>query len=531
MKKHHSKQADKKAVIAIIAIAMVVGVFAAIGFVAVRRNTSARHITTTKPSLLSFAPGFTPEEQAQVTAALAKTKLSVPVTASMQTVQAPGGSQPLSVYVVVTNPYSNFDNAEHFVATRAKVYMDTSYDTSLGKALAQSLGVNNPVRTKDIQEQLLQDPNSIAIIPAEQLSANYKLLKLGGSYYLDSFTTGAIFRSVRYSGTGAGVADKGSLTKLYSKGDVLKLNMSGVTAITRDLMLKIQQTGDGEYPAKNIGSFLANADLTHTSDEVSFLTGCHYSLTAFCAPPSSADTLKAIGADIIELTGNHNNDVGSAANTATINEYHGLGWSTFGGGLNASDANKPYIADQKGSRVALLGYNYYDTVHRSAAIAGASTAGANSFDFNKIKQDIAAAKKQAQFVIVDVQYQECYAYPDGYILAPACYKPIANPNQTADFRHIVDLGADIVIGTQAHQPQTYELYHDKSIYYGLGNLFFDQFEWPGTEQGMILTHYFQAGRLIQTKLSPTVYDKSMQTRLMTSAEAEPFLANLVQARP
>ncbi len=531
MKKHHSKHAGKKAVIAIITAVAVMGVFAAIDFVTVRRDTSARHITTTKPSLLSFAPGFTPEEQAQVTTALAKTKLSDPVTASVQTVQVPGDSQPLNAYVVVTNPYSNFDNAEHFVATQAKVYVNTSYDNSLAKALAQSMGASNPVRTKDIQEQLLQDPNAIAIIPAEQLSANYKLLKVGGNYYLDSFTTGAIFRSVRYSGVGAGVANKVPLTKLYSKGNVLKLNMSGVTAITRDLMLKIQQTGDGAYPAKNIGSFLADADLTHTSDEVSFLSGCHYSLTAFCAPPSSIDALKAIGADIIELTGNHNNDVGSAANTATINEYHTLGWSTFGGGLNASEATQPFIANQKGSRVALLGYNYYDTVHRSAAIAGAATAGANSFDFDKIKQDIVAAKKRAQFVIVDVQYQECYAYPNGYILAPACYKPITSPNQTADFRRIVDLGADIVIGTQAHQPQTYELYHGKSIYYGLGNLFFDQFEWPGTEQGMVLTHYFQAGRLIQTKLSPTVYDKSMQTRLMTSAEAEPFLANLTQARP
>ena len=88
----------------------------------------------------------------------------------------------------------------------------------------------------------------------------------------------------------------------------------------------------------------------------------------------------------------------------------------------------------------------------------------------------------------------------------------------------------MVIGTQAHQPQTYEMYKGKPIYFGLGNLYFDQFEWPGTEQGIILTHYFLNGRLLQTKLSPTIYNQTMQPRLMTDSEATNFLKLLQQAR-
>ena len=98
------------------------------------------------------------------------------------------------------------------------------------------------------------------------------------------------------------------------------------------------------------------------------------------------------------------------------------------------------------------------------------------------------------------------------------------------FRKIVDLGADMVIGTQAHQPQTYEVYKGKPIYYGLGNLYFEQTQWPGTERGIILSHYFVGSKLIQTKLSPTVYDENLQTRLMDNSGAVYLLERLKTAR-
>src|SRR5690606_35536523 len=112
---------------------------------------------------------------------------------------------------------------------------------------------------------------------------------------------------------------------------------------------------------------------------------------------------------------------------------------------------------------------------------------------------------------------------------PQCDGPI--PNQKEVFRKLVDLGANMVVGSSAHQPQTYETYKDASIYYGLGNLYFDQHYWPGTERGIVLTHYFDKGKLLQTKLSPTVYNKEMQTRLMTDKEAVYLLERLSSARP
>jgi poly-gamma-glutamate synthesis protein (capsule biosynthesis protein) len=354
-----------------------------------------------------------------------------------------------------------------------------------------------------------------------------KLLSFDGSYYLDSFMSGAVFRSAEFTGEEASAMNGVRLNQLDNKDNVLKINMSGVTALTRVMMNKLAEVGDPLYFSEFIGDFLGDADLTHVSNEVSFKDGCTVNYAIFCSPPEMIEVLKDSGVDLVELTGNHNNDVGSEYNTETINLYRSLGWNVVGGGLNTEDAAKSYILDQKGSKLAFLAYNYPDSPNGNA-IAGTSTAGANSFDFDRITTEIEAAKQQASSVVVNVQFWECYAYPDGYVEFPECYSPI--PNQKEVFRQLIDLGADIVVGSSAHQPQTYEMYNGKPIYYGLGNLYFDQTQWPGTEKGIILTNYYVAGELLQTKLSPTVFDTALQTRLMTEKEAEDLLQKLNTAR-
>jgi poly-gamma-glutamate synthesis protein (capsule biosynthesis protein) len=250
----------------------------------------------------------------------------------------------------------------------------------------------------------------------------------------------------------------------------------------------------------------------------------------FCAPPESIETLKAIGLDIVELTGNHNNDFGSEHNTQTIERYKEEGIEYFGGGLNTEDASKAYITEVDGTKLAFLGYNYFDSIvsRNSTPLAGTNKAGANAYSESKMKQDIISLRDTVDIVIVDIQFQECYSYPSSDVIYPKCYKPIINQKDV--FRKAVDFGADIVVGTQAHQPQTYELYKDGIIFYGLGNLFFDQSMWIGTRHGIVLTHYFVDGELIQTKITPTIYDSSLQTQIANNDDAELLLELLKTAR-
>jgi poly-gamma-glutamate capsule biosynthesis protein CapA/YwtB (metallophosphatase superfamily) len=385
-----------------------------------------------------------------------------------------------------------------------------------------------------------EDCNCIGLVEPQNLSKEYKLLRYDDKYYLDTFDCGievSLLLSNRSNYINTDFV-KNIITKNVEFSDgrldedtVAKVNMTGVTAMGRRVIQMMNSKQDYEYPAKKIAEFLSDADLTHTSNEVSFVDGCSvYSGLRFCSRPEAIAALKLIGVDLIELTGNHNNDFGSQYNTETIELYKEEGIEYFGGGLNSEDAAKPYITEIDGTKIGFLGYNYYDAIVAggSNALAGSNKAGANPYSESRMKEDIGSLREEVDIVIVDFQFQECYSYPSSDVIYPVCYKPINNQANT--FRKAIDYGADIIVGTQAHQPQTYELYGDGLIFYGLGNLFFDQNRWIGTRQGIVLTHYFYNGKLLQTKLTPTIYDADLQVEVAEPKDAQLLLELLSTAR-
>ena len=513
----------EKAIIGIAAIVLIVGVVSA--YLIFMPTPEQKTI-----SQLQFDSSVTSEEKQVIEAAISSQSktLNGSVSVSVQTtLDASTPSHILSVYVPVTNFYASRQQISKSELADTTVYVEPSTDSRIRSDIASTIGINQAkLQSFPASLESVAD-TAVAFVPFSNLSYKVKLLNFNGTYYLDNYTKGAVFRQAVFSGSGANSLADIKLNDYPTTLTTLKINMTGVTALTRKFIVREAALHNPDYFSQKIAQFLANADITHVSNEVSFKTGCQAEDMVFCAPSDLIQTLKSSGVNLVELTGNHNNDMGSDLNTATINEYHQLGWHTFGGGLNAAEAAKPYIADKKGSKVAFLGYNYADSPN-GGPIATATTAGSNSFSFDKIKADIDSAKESGDFVIVDVQYNECYAYPAFHTEITQCDLPIVNQRQ--DFRHIIDLGADMVIGTQAHQPQIYEIYKGKTIYYGLGNLFFDQVEWPGTERGIILTHYLYKGRLLQTRLSPTVYDTSLQTHLMSDADATALLQRLVTSR-
>lgn len=378
----------------------------------------------------------------------------------------------------------------------------------------------------------------VGIVPFEDVTFDLQILTYDGKFFLDSPKEGGI-------PYGLSIADQlpphiakavrkntvGLVEGVFNSEDVLKINMTGVTALTRGLGYNIDASKDFGYPATKISDFLSDADLTHTSNEVSFVPGCKYEAgVRFCSKPEYVKALQDIGVDIVELTGNHNNDYGASYNASTIEKYTELGMEYFGGGLNEEDAKKLLIKDIKGSKVGFLGYNYYDSILNTGAIAGVSRAGSNRYSVDKLKNDIEEARKVVDVVVVTFQFQECYSYPSSDVIYPICYKPLSYPDQKKVFREAADFGADIVVGTQAHQPQTFELYNGKVIYYGLGNLFFDQINWIGTRQGLILSHYIYKGRLLQTRVSTTLYDNDMKPYVTTGKDRELLLNLLKEAR-
>lgn len=378
-------------------------------------------------------------------------------------------------------------------------------------------------------ELFSNEATNYSLIDFNELDHKKHLLKLNGNYFLDSFESGAVFTIVKFESDKYEeeikplVADSFTI-EAPSKDTVLTFAQTGVTALSRRMNSMLYQVGDARYFSANLNTFLSSFDLTHTSNESSFTS--YASGSNICSDPRFIDTLLDIGLDIVELTGNHNVDCGVDAANSTIDTYVSNNIQIVGGGKNATEAAKPLQLNQKGSSITFLAYN-----QSTGGATWGNTPGANQYYEENAASEIAAAKARGDFVIIDIQYYECSDYDHTYENASCDRANSSAGDQIGFFRHLIDLGADLVVGTSAHQAQTYEQYGNGAIYYGLGNLFFDQYWWPGTTRSLVLGHYFYKGKLLQTKLYGTVYDSSLQTKLLDEETMKWWLTRLQSVRP
>lgn len=383
---------------------------------------------------------------------------------------------------------------------------------------------------EEILDPDFQAENDFELIPVDELDFTKKLLAINDHYYLDEFDAGAVFRIIEFDSEKFSEEIKPLVTSTFtiktpSKDTVLTFAQTGVTALSRGMNAKLKATGgDATYFAEKIKDYLSAFDITHTSNESSFTD--YASSSNICSDTRFIDTLTAIGLDVVELTGNHNQDCGDTAAIETIDTYINNGIKMVGGGKTATEAKVPLEISQKNNNITMLAFN-----QSTGGATYDNTPGANQYYENVAAEQIKEAKERGDLVIVDIQYYECSMYDSEYE-DPYCDRANSSAgDQIGFFRHLIDLGADVVVGTSAHQAQTYELYGDGVIYYGLGNLFFDQIWWPGTTRSLILAHYIYNGKLLQTKLVGTVYGADMQTRLLDDDTLEWWLDRLVSVKP
>jgi len=296
------------------------------------------------------------------------------------------------------------------------------------------------------------------------------------------------------------------------------LAMTGVTALVRGTAYAMEKKGI-TYPGKDVRDWLREADLTHVSNEVPFARDCPYpdpfqQGMRFCSDPRYIELLEDIGTDIVELTGDHFQDWGNQAMLFTLDLYRQRGWLYFGGGANLDEARQPLTITHNGNALAFIGCNAKGGGY---AQAGPSHPGAVACGYDWMKSEIARLSAQGYLPIATFQHFEYYTYP-------------AQPSQIKDFRSMAAAGAAIVSGSQAHQPQSFEFSKDALIHYGLGNLFFDQYDVSlATRQGFIDRHIFYDGRYISTELLPIIFIDYARPRPMMPDEETKLLKSVFSA--
>ena len=364
---------------------------------------------------------------------------------------------------------------------------------------------------------------AFAIIPFEEIQPRWKILRVrtdpsAGQSPLDKHFDAAGYPlavPIWIEGSMKDFMDNPPLPALPTNRDPNKLTvltMTGVTALSRHIGERMESKGL-TYPARDILPWLSEADLTHISNEVSFYQECpkpgpERADMRFCSHPKYIALLEAVGADIIELTGNHNLDWGVQPYLDSLEMYRQRGWGVYGGGANLSESQQPLLVEHNGNRLAFLGCS---PAGPEKVWARADRAGSAPCNFERMERDIADLRLQGYQPVVTLQAVET----DTYLPPPA--------QGTPQFRRLARAGAVIVSGSQSHIPQTMTLVGESFVHYGLGNLFFDQMEPEEMRNQFIDRHVFYNGKYLGVELLTARLEDYARPRPMHAREREAFL--------
>jgi len=380
------------------------------------------------------------------------------------------------------------------------------------------------VRTVSSDEMLdiaWGDMSSWAIIPFEEIQSKWKVLSVDGQSPIHKdFAADAYPLKIHF-----GLSSPDSIVLPESNRDASKLAavvLTGVTALVRATAFTMETKGV-DRPGELIHDWLYNADVTHISNEVAFDKSCPpptpgHKNFILCSDPKYIELLKYVGADIVELTGDHFMDRGAQALVDTLEMYKQNNIPYYGGGANTTEARLPVLMEVNGNKIAFMGCNgkvSYVFVKATDYSPGAADCGDYEF-FTKQVEDV---KAQGYMVIFTFQHEECYHYGP-------CYQ------HEDGFHAVADAGATVVSGSQAHFPHLMEFRGDSFIHFGLGNLFFDQmtYELPdgsvidGTRREFIDRHVFYNGKYLGMELLTAMLEDFSRPRPMNESERTQFLS-------
>lgn len=355
-----------------------------------------------------------------------------------------------------------------------------------------------------------------AVLPFDELEPRWKVLQVDGITPLEKGLEQETYPLTLslYLGSDRRPDALPLLTIALSNRDEAEMAvvaMTGVTALTRGTARTMEAMGV-TYPAQDIGDWLREADLTHISNEVSFTPDCPVppplGTMTFCSHDRYIELLEVVGTDVVELTGNHNNDYGTEPNLHTLQMLWERGWRWFGGGTNLVEATRPLTVTLGPNRLAFLGCNAVGPTYAWATedAPGAAPCG----DWEWIKAQISSLRAAEWLPIITVQAYETYKY-------------FPTPGQMEAFRALAEAGAVVVQGSQAHQPQGFDFHAGAFVHYGLGNLFFDQMQSLETRQEFVDRLVFYGGRLLSVDLRTAMLEDHARPRPMTAEERRALL--------
>lgn len=381
------------------------------------------------------------------------------------------------------------------ISAEAENFLNRNYGLGVGVA-----AVENPIQYAN------GNSRTFVVIPFEDLSYKTQLVSLddksifNADESITALTDEIWIEEGELEGLYSLVLDNSGEPN-YKPEKLTSVILTGTSVLGgRGMYIKTQELGDELYPLRNTSEYLQTADITHISNESIFAQNCTQrdGTLIFCGTDGAYEGLKFADIDVVGLTGNHILDYGDQAFVETLNRYDDDGIKYFGGGRDLSRGRKPAVFEINGMKFAFLGYNF---IPPASYFADNNNPGSVQYVSESAKADIAKAKQENDFVIVDMQWGPEYTrYPNYY--------------QIEYGKEAVDAGADIVNGVHPHWVQPVEYYNNGLIFYSLGNFLFDQTWAQEVREGVMVKHFFYEGEYLGFEPTATMIYESAQPKIV-----------------
>jgi poly-gamma-glutamate synthesis protein (capsule biosynthesis protein) len=200
------------------------------------------------------------------------------------------------------------------------------------------------------------------------------------------------------------------------------------------------------------------------------------------ASPEALDALKTLGFNLVALSNNHSWDLRTAGIRNTLREAKRVELVHAGTGNTLEEAAAPAYLHTANGTVALVAMA--SGLITPGGQATATRPGVdelrvgpgdlpNKQDARGILRSIRDASKHSDLVIV-YQHNHAYDRPWHYLISEELPERLVPPRWIRNWTHAeVDAGADIVVMHGAPLVQGVEMYHNRPIFYDLGNFIFN----------------------------------------------------------
>ncbi len=241
--------------------------------------------------------------------------------------------------------------------------------------------------------------------------------------------------------------------------------------------------------------------------------GVHYRMH-----PRNIGCLLAAHVDCCVLANNHVLDWGHNGLRQTLDSLHAEGIKTAGAGADASESRTPALISSPGGRVLVFAFANADSGVPEGWAATAEHSGIELLpDYSeqtvaRIAQRVSSVKQPGDVVLVSIHWGSNWGYA-----VPQAHRHFA--------RRLIDTaGVDLVHGHSSHHAKGLEVYRDRLILYGCGDLIndYEGIGDPGPWRSGLALLYFPrieraTGRLLSLGMTPV---QRWRLRLQRAAEAD-----------